>query len=85
MLKVVILQIQDYLVITLINNASTDQMQDTGTDDPMDRDSLQGAPNKYLRWKNQRAVTGAAHPKNNLKARPVSGTCYPRVRIRRRG
>ena len=69
----------------LINNASTDQMQDTGTDDPMDTNSLQGAPNKYLRWKNQRVVTGTAHPKNNLKARPVSGTCYPRVRIRRRG
>ena len=69
----------------LINNASVDQMQDTGTDDPMDTNSLQGAPNKYLRWKNQRAVIGTAHPKNNLKTRPDSGTCYPRPKIRRRG
>ena len=69
----------------LISNASTDQMQDTGTDDPMDTNSLQGAPNKYLRWKNQRALTGNTYPKNNLKARPASGICYPRVRIRKRG
>lgn len=69
----------------LINNASVGQMQDTGADDPMDTNSLQGAVNRYLRWKNQRAISGNAYPKKNLKTRPVSGTCYPRPKIRRRG
>ena len=69
----------------LINIASTDQMQDTATDDPMDTNSLQGAANRYLRWINQRAVSGTAFPQRNFKSRPTSGITYPRTRIRRRG
>ena len=69
----------------LINIASTDQMQDTATDDPMDTNSLQGAANRYLRWINQRAVSGTAFPQRNFKTRPTSGITYPRTRIRRRG
>ena len=69
----------------LINKASVDQMLDTGADDPMDRDSLQGAPNLYLRWINQRVESGIAFPQKNFKPRPVSGITYPRARIRRRG
>lgn len=68
----------------LINNASTDQMYDSGTDDPMDRTSLQGAPNKYLRWINQRPALGKSFPKTNLKTRPTDGLVYPRQRIQKR-
>jgi len=69
----------------LINNASIDQMQDTQTDDPMDTNSLQGAPNLYLRWINQRSIIGEAFPQRNFKPRPTSGRVYPRPRIRKRG
>jgi len=69
----------------LINKASVDQMQDTATDDPMDTNSLQGAPNLYLRWINQRVETGVTFPQKNFKPRPASGITYPRARIRRRG
>ena len=69
----------------LIDNANSDQMADTEADDPMDRDSLQGAPNKYLRWINQRAITGTTFPQKNFRKRPTSGKTHPRPRIRRRG
>ena len=69
----------------LINNSNTDQMADTETDDPMDRDSMQGAANRYLRWINQRPVSGTPFPQRNFKSRPTSGVTYPRARIRRRG
>jgi hypothetical protein len=69
----------------LIDNANSDQMADTEADDPMDRDSLQGAPNKYLRWINQRSVTGTTFPQKNFRKRPTSGKTHPRPRIRRRG
>ena len=69
----------------LINNSNTDQMADTETDDPMDRDSMQGAANRYLRWINQRPVSGTSFPQRNFKSRPTSGVTYPRARIRRRG
>jgi|TARA_B110000881_G_scaffold205310_1_gene207659 hypothetical protein len=69
----------------LINNASDGQMADTGTDDPMDRNSLQGGPNKLLRWINQREVKGSTFPQKNFRPRPNSGISYPRTRIRRRG
>jgi hypothetical protein len=69
----------------LIDNASIDQMFDTGTDDSTDVNSLQGAPNRYLRWINQRAINGSTFPQRNFKPRPSSGATYPRPRIRRRG
>ena len=65
----------------LVNNASTDQMQDTEADDPMDLNSLQGAPNKYLRWVPQRPVDGNNFPFKTLSYRPTSGMVYPRRRI----
>ena len=69
----------------LINNANVNQMADTGTDDPMDVDSLQGAANRYLHWINQRAIAGSSFPQKNFKPRPTAGVAYPRTRIRRRG
>ena len=67
----------------LVNNASTDQMQDTETDDPMDLNSLQGGPNKYLRWIPQRKETGNNFPLKTLSYRPASGTVYPRPKIQK--
>ena len=69
----------------IVDNANSDQMADTATDDPMDVNSMQGAPNKYLRWVNQRALAGVSFPQKNFKARPSTGKTYPRPRIRRRG
>jgi hypothetical protein len=69
----------------IVDKANSGQMLDTGADDPMDTNSLQGAPNKYARWINQRTVTGASFPQKNFKTRSSSGVLYPRTRIRRRG
>ena len=69
----------------IIDNANSNQMFDSGADDPMDRTSLQGAGNKYARWINQRQITGSSFPKRNFKPRPASGCLYPRTRIRKRG
>jgi hypothetical protein len=60
-------------------------MYDTGTDSSTDLVSLQGAPNRILRWINQRPESGASFPKVNAKARPTSGSVYPRPRLRKRG
>ena len=69
----------------IIDNAELDGIYDTGTDDPMDRDSLQGAPNRILRWINQRVESGLTIPNKTFRPRPTSGVTYPRTRIRRRG
>ena len=69
----------------LLNNATMNAMYDSGTDDAYDRNSLQGAANKYLRWINQRPIDGNTLPKQNFKTRPASGKVYPRPNIRRRG
>jgi len=69
----------------IVDNAAEDQMFDTEADDPTDRQSLQGGPNKILRWINQRPEGGNCYPKRNFKPRPTSGHTYPRPRVRRRG
>ena len=69
----------------VINNSATGQMFDTGADDPMDVQSLQGASNRLIRWINQREITGNSFPQKNFKPRPTGGVLYPRPRIRRRG
>jgi hypothetical protein len=69
----------------LIDNANINQMADTGTDDAMDRGSLQGAANRFARWINQRSETGSSFPQRNFKPRETTGRVYPRPRIRRRG
>jgi plastocyanin len=61
--------------------ASVDQMQDTEADDAMDTNSLQGAPNKYLRWINQRKTEGQSYPLKTLSYRPISGMLFPRTKI----
>ena len=69
----------------LIDNASDDKMFDSAADNPMDTTSLQGGPNKILRWINQRPSEGMAFPQRNFKPRPTTGAVYPRARIRKRG
>lgn len=69
----------------VVDNAADGLMFDTGTDDATDVQSLQGAPNKILRWINQRTITGSSFPQKNFRPRPTSGVTYPRTRIRRRG
>jgi plastocyanin len=56
-------------------------MQDTEADDAMDTNSLQGAPNKYLRWINQRKTEGQSYPLKTLSYRPISGMLFPRTKI----
>ena len=69
----------------IIDTSGKDLMFDTEADDATDVQSLQGAPNRILRWINQRPETGNSFPQRNFKPRPVSGATYPRPRIRRRG
>lgn len=69
----------------LIDTSGKNLMFDTGADDPMDLQSLQGAPNRILRWINQRPESGSSYPQRNFKPRPTSGVTYPRPKIRRRG
>jgi hypothetical protein len=76
---------QSEAVEWLIANGTNNVMYDTQTDDAMDRESLQGAANRILRWINQRPETGMSFPKQNAKARPASGRTYPRPRMRVRG
>lgn len=69
----------------IIDTSGKDLMFDTEADDPMDLQSLQGAPNRILRWINQRPENGNTVPKKNFKPRPTSGRTYPRPNVRRRG
>lgn len=62
-----------------------DEMFDSEADDPMDTDSLQGAPNKILRWINQRPTAGKSFPVVNFKPRPTASIVWPRGRVRKRG
>ena len=50
---------------------------------PADGQDLQGAPNLTLFYKKEREVSGNVFPKINYNVRPVSGSVYPRPRIRR--
>ena len=69
----------------ITSTATPSIMYDTGTDDCTDFESLQGAANKILYWKNQRPETGLSFPKINAKVRPSSGRTWPRPRMRVRG
>lgn len=71
-------QAREYLNATVKLN----QMTDTGGS-YTDQTSLNGAPNKYLYYKQERAVSGEVFPKKDYFIRPNSGSVYPRTRIRR--
>lgn len=76
----------------LIDFCNENQITDTGADNAMDIASLQGAPNRFAKWTNQRPVDGAPFPQRNFRPRHVDDDLvyygkrmWPRPRIRRRG
>jgi hypothetical protein len=76
----------------LIDFSNKDQLGDTGEDDAMQTLSLQGAPNRFARWFNQRPIDGGTFPQINFRPRTVNEDpvyygkrLWPRPRIRRRG
>lgn len=69
----------------IIDNAALNKMADTGADNPLDVNSLQGGPNRLVKWVNQRPESDMTFPQRNFKPRPASGLTYPRPKIRRRG
>lgn len=69
----------------MLKYATTNQLFDSGTLDATDLLSLQGAPNRYLKYHYERPTSGNTFPKLNVKDRPASGAVYPRSRIRRKG
>ena len=50
---------------------------------PTDPQDLQGAPNKFLYYYQERTTSGNVFPKRNMKFRPPSGQVWPRPRIKR--
>lgn len=76
----------------LIDFCNKNQMGNTGEDNAMATLSLQGAPNRFVRWFNQRPVDGGTFPQRNFRPRTVADSpvyygqrLWPRPRIRRRG
>ena len=76
----------------LIDFCNKNQMEDTGEDSAMATLSLQGAPNRFVRWFNQRPINGGTFPQRNFRPRTVDEDpvhygkrLWPRPRIRRRG
>lgn len=69
----------------LLDWQTPDRMFDSQTTSAMDITSLQGSPNRFLYFRNERPDTGSSYPKVNFKKRPTSGATYPRPRIRRKG
>jgi hypothetical protein len=67
----------------LINLAKDNQVVAT-SGGPTDIRDLQGAPNKFLYYKQERPETGDVYPKKNFKTRPENGRTWPRPRIRRK-
>lgn len=62
--------------------ARSDQMYDSGGG-YTDYNSLQGGPNKILYYNKERQTEGSVIPKLNYKVRPLTGSVYPRIKIRR--
>ncbi len=50
---------------------------------PTDTSDLQGSPNLYLFYRQERVINGNTYPKINYNFRPSTGAVYPRPRIRR--
>jgi hypothetical protein len=52
---------------------------------PTDYTDLQGSVNRFLAWVKERKSEGNVYPKLNYKARPSSGSVFPRTKILRYG
>jgi hypothetical protein len=74
------LEARDYIA----SYAKTDQITAT-SGGPSDYTDLQGSANRYLFYVKERPLVGEVYPKNNYKARPTSGSVFPRTRIVRYG
>jgi subtilisin family serine protease len=69
----------------LITNCSKNQLSDNKpqTTYPfLNYDSLLNGPNRYLKYKKERADSGQILPKRDFNSRPESGLVYPRVKKR---
>jgi hypothetical protein len=66
--------------ITKISKSSQLLISNGGPGDSRD---LQGSPNRYLYYKQERVLNGNTYPKINYNARPTTGAVYPRTRIRK--
>ena len=63
----------------IVDFANNDQLSDTGTDDASDFRSLQGAPNKFAKWTNQRPIRGGVFPQRKFRPRTIDGDPTPLV------
>jgi hypothetical protein len=68
----------------IIYHSKQDQLF-SGTGGPTDTSDLQGSPNRYLFYLRIKPESGQQVPLNIVKARPQTGSVYPRTRIRRKG
>jgi hypothetical protein len=66
----------------ILGYSKLSQMTDTAGS-YSDLTSLQGATNRYLYYKEERASTGNTWPKQNYFVRPSTGAAWPRTRVRR--
>jgi hypothetical protein len=57
----------------------------SGTGGPTDTGDLQGSPNRYLFYPRIKPESGQQVPLNVVKARPQTGSVYPRTNVRRKG
>lgn len=69
---------KEYILAYAKNNQLT-----TSSGGSTDAQDLQGAANKFLYYYKERQTTGNTLPKINYKARPSTGSVFPRPRIRR--
>ena len=69
----------------LIDYANDNQMLDGTFNNANSLSSLQGSPNRMVRYYYERPVNGNVYPKKNMKKRPSSGAVWPRPRIRTGG
>ncbi len=61
----------------IIDFSTKDALSDTGTDDAMDEQSLQGAPNRFAKWINQRPIGRTMFPPRNFRPRTLNGDPIP--------
>lgn len=66
----------------IISRSKINQIYDTGGS-ASDYTSLQGSPNRFLYYFNERTETSILFPRITSKARPTTGSLYPRIKVRR--
>jgi hypothetical protein len=64
---------------------TTNQLFDNNPSNYDDFYSLRGAPNRFLRYRAERNLSGVVYPKNNYLQFKQSSIKFPTNKIRRRG